>query len=165
MPGADLILFEEEYQQIHTAISRLRREANAVSVVMIEKSGQAIASVGDMAEIDSTALSSLTAGNVAATEGLAQLIGENQFCSLFHEGERQNIHISLVGGKVILLVVFNEDSSLGLVRLRVRKISNELAGILEVVTTKSAEGVAMGAAHEGPFADITDEDIDKLFAD
>ena len=165
MPGADLILFEEEYQLIHSAISRLRREANALSVVMIEKSGQAIASVGDMAEIDQTALSSLTAGNVAATEGLAQLIGENRFCSLFHEGERQNIHISLIGGKVILLVVFNEDSSLGLVRLRVRKISNELAGILEVVNTKSAAGVAMGAAHEGPFADITDEDIDKLFAD
>jgi len=165
MPGADLILFEEEYQLIHTAISRLRRDANALSVVMIEKSGQAIASVGDMADIDATALSSLTAGNVAATEGLAQLIGENQFCSLFHEGERQNIHISLVGGKVILLVVFNEDSSLGLVRLRVRKVTAELAGILDTVTAKSAAGVAMGASNETPFADITDDDIDKLFAD
>jgi predicted regulator of Ras-like GTPase activity (Roadblock/LC7/MglB family) len=165
MAGADLILFEEEYQQIHAAISRLRREANALSVVMIEKSGQAIASVGDMADIDPTALSSLTAGNVAATEGLAQLIGENQFNSLFHEGERQNIHISLVGGRVILLVVFDQDSSLGLVRLRVRKVSTELAGILETVNNKSAAGVTMGAASDGPFSDITDEDIDKLFAD
>ena len=164
MPGADLILFEEEYRRIHDAITRLRREANALSVVMIEKSGQSIASIGDMTEVDPTALSSLAAGNVAATEGLAQLIGEDQFCSLFHEGESQNIHISLVGGKVILLVMFNGESSLGLVRLRVRKAASELAGILETVRAKAAAGVTMGTP-ESPFADITDEDIDKLFAD
>ena len=164
MPGADLILFEEEYQRIHETISRLRHDANALSVVMIEKSGQAIATVGDTADVDPTALSSLAAGNVAATEGLAQLIGENQFCSLFHEGERQNIHISLVGGNVILLVIFDEDSSLGLVRLRVRKVTGELAGILDTVRAKGAAGVTLGAS-QSPFAEITDEDIDKLFAD
>ena len=164
MPGDDLILFEEEHRLIHEAISRLRHDANALSVVMIEKSGQPIAAVGDTSDVDPTALSSLAAGNVAATEGLAQLIGENQFYSLFHEGERQNIHISLVGGKVILLVIFNQDSSLGLVRLRVRKAASELAGILEMVRTKSAAGVTLGA-HESPFAEITDDDIDKLFAD
>jgi len=164
MPGADLILFEEEYQRIQEAISRLRRDANALSVVMIEKSGQSIASVGEMSDVDPTALSSLTAGNVAATEGLAQLVGESQFNSLFHEGERQNIHISLVGGKVILLVIFDETSSLGLVRLRVRKASTELAGILEAVRSKAGAGVG-AMAHDTPFADITDEDIDKLFAD
>jgi predicted regulator of Ras-like GTPase activity (Roadblock/LC7/MglB family) len=164
MSRDDLILFEEEYQLIHEAITRLRHDANALSVVMIEKSGQPIASVGDTSEVDPTALSSLAAGNVAATEGLAQLIGENQFYSLFHEGERQNIHISLVGGKVILLVIFNEESSLGLVRLRVRKVANELAVILDTVRTKAAAGVALGT-HESPFAEITDDDIDRLFAD
>ena len=39
------------------------------------------------------ALASLTAGNVAATDGLARLIGEKEFSILFHEGERDNIHI------------------------------------------------------------------------
>jgi predicted regulator of Ras-like GTPase activity (Roadblock/LC7/MglB family) len=164
MPGADLILFDEEYQKIHNAISRLRKDANALSVYMIERSGQQIAAVGQTADIDATALASLTAGNVAATEGLAGLVGEKQFCSLFHEGERQNIHITLVGGRVILLVVFNEDSSLGLVRLRVRKATAELAGIFDLVRDKAAAGVTMGS-NDSPFADITDEDIDNLFAD
>ena len=164
MAGADLILFDEEYQKIRDAISRLKKDANALSVYMIEKSGQQIAAVGQVADIDATALASLTAGNVAATEGLASLVGEKQFCSLFHEGERQNIHITLVGGKVILLVVFNEDSSLGLVRLRVRKATAELAGILDLVRDKAAAGVTMGS-NDSPFAEITDEDIDNLFAD
>ncbi len=123
-----------------------------------------MASVGEVAEIDATALASLAAGNVAATEGLAHLVGEKEFYSLFHEGERQNILITLVGGRVILLVVFNESSSLGLVRLRVRKATTELAAILDKVRDKSAASVATGN-QDSPFAEITDEDIDNLFAD
>ena len=164
MSRTDLILYDEEYQRIHEAVSRLRKDANALSVYMIEKSGQPIASVGEIEDIDATALASLAAGNVAATEGLARLVGEKEFYSLFHEGERQNILITLVGGRAILLVIFNETSSLGLVRLRVRKATSELAGILETVGKKSAAGVTAGS-QDMPFLEITDEDIDKLFAD
>ena len=164
MSRADLILFDEEYQRINDAISRLRRDANALSVFMIEKSGQPIASAGDIADIDATSLASLAAGNVAATEALAQLVGEKEFYTLFHEGEHQNILISLVGGRAILLVLFDEGSSLGLVRLRVRKASVELTSIFETVNDKSAASVASNES-DSPFADITDDDIDKLFAD
>jgi len=162
--SAELILFEEEYERIQDAISRLKRDANALSVYMIEKSGQQIAAVGHVDEIDATALASLSAGNVAATEGLARLVGEREFSSLFHEGEHQNIHITVVGGRVILLVVFDETSSLGLVRLRVRKATGELTEIMEMVKSKAAAGVVSGG-HDSPFAEITDEDIDNLFAD
>jgi predicted regulator of Ras-like GTPase activity (Roadblock/LC7/MglB family) len=162
--SAELILFEEEYERIQDALSRLKRDANALSVYMIEKSGQQIAAVGQIDDIDATALASLTAGNVAATEGLARLIGEKEFNSLFHEGERENIHITVVAGRVILLVVFDESSSLGLVRLRVRKATGELSEIMELVKSKAAAGVVMGS-HDSPFAEITDEDIDNLFAD
>jgi len=162
--GAELILFEEEYERIHDAISRLKRDANALSVYMIEKSGQQIAAVGQIDDIDATSLASLTAGNVAATEGLANLVGESEFSALFHEGEHQNIHITVVGGRVILLVVFDETSSLGLVRLRVRKATGELTEIFDLVRSKAAAGV-MSGGHDSPFADITDEDIDNLFAD
>ena len=163
MGRTDLILFDEEYQRIQEAITRLRKEASAVSVFMIEKSGQSIASSGDVNEVDATALASLAAGNVAATEGLAHLVGEKEFHSLFNEGDKQNILITVVGGKVILLVLFNEASSLGLVRLRVRKATAELTSILDRVRDKSAAGVASNA--DSAFAEITDEDIDNLFAD
>ena len=165
MSRADLILFDEEYQRIQEAITRLRRDANALCVYMIEKSGQPIASAGEVGDIDATALSSLAAGNVAATEGLALLIGEKEFHSLYHEGDRQNILSTLVGGRAILLVIFNESSSLGLVRLRVRKATVELAAIFETVHKKSAAETTATEDPESPFAEITDEDIDKLFAD
>ena len=164
MSRVDLILFDEEYKQILEAITRLRTESNALSVFMIEKSGQTMASTGNVSEIDVTALASLAAGNVAATEGLAGLIGESEFSTLFHEGAHQNILMTLIEGRVILVVVFNESSSLGLVRLRVRRAGIELAGILEAVQSKAASGVSPGG-QDAPFAGISDEDIDSLFAD
>ena len=164
MSRVDLILFDEEYQRILDAITRLRTDSNALSVFMIEKSGQTMASTGNVSEIDVTALASLAAGNVAATEGLASLIGENEFSTLFHEGTHQNILMTLIEGRVILVVVLNESSSLGLVRLRVRRAGIELAGILEAVQSKAASGVSP-SGQDAPFAGISDEDIDSLFAD
>ncbi len=164
MPTSDLVLHEEEYQRIREVITRLRREGNAKLVFLGDKNGQQIAAIGELEAIDTTALASLAAGNVAATDSLARLIGEKEFSILFHEGERDNLHISVVGGKMILVVIFDERSSLGLVRLRVKKGSSELGTILEVMLKQSA-APRKAAAGGSPFSEITDEDIDKLFSD
>ncbi|HXH27430.1 MAG TPA: roadblock/LC7 domain-containing protein [Candidatus Polarisedimenticolia bacterium] len=164
MSGSDLVLHEEEYERIREVIARLRTECNAKVVFLVDKNGQQIAANGELEAIDTTALASLAAGNVAATDSLARLIGEKEFSILFHEGERDNLHISVVGGRVILVVIFDERSSLGLVRLRVKKGSAELSSILDVMMKKSA-APRKAAAGGSPFAEITDEDIDKLFSD
>ena len=44
-----------------------------------------------------TSLASLTAGSIAATGGLAKIVGEEEFPIHFHQGERDNLHITLVG--------------------------------------------------------------------
>jgi hypothetical protein len=89
----DLVLYEEEFHKIKEALQRLRQDANANVVFLVDKNGQQIAAVGDLASLDTTSLASLTAGNVAATDGLARLIGEKEFSILFHEGEKDNIKI------------------------------------------------------------------------
>ncbi len=113
--------------------------------------------------LDTTSLASLTAGNVAATDGLAKLIGEKEFSVLFHEGEKDNIHISIVAKRVILVVIFDERSSLGLVRLRVKKRQRGAGEDLRGDAAEGREGEPSGAAHASPFAEITDDDIDSLF--
>ena len=162
----DLILYEEEFQQIVAEVERLCREANAKVVFLVDKNGQQIAAQGEIENLDTTSLASLTAGNVAATDGLARLIGEKEFSILFHEGERDNIHISIVAQRVILVVIFDERSSLGLVRLRVKKASGELNDVFARIMSKvERERAAAGAAFESPFAEITDDDIDSLFSE
>lgn len=167
MGATDLIMYEEEFQKIKDVISKLRVDANANVVFLVDKNGQQIAATGDIESLDTTSLASLTAGNVAATDGLAKLIGEKEFSVLFHEGEKDNIHISIVGGRVILVVIFDERSSLGLVRLRVKRCSEDLTKIFDLIVEKSEKEQSKvgGVAFESPFAEITDEDIDALFKD
>ncbi len=158
--GNQLVMYEEELLQINGVCEMLHRDANATAVLVIDKNGQAISKAGDVEHLDVTSLSSLTAGNVAATGGIANLLSEKEFAGQFHEGERTNVHISIVAGRVILLVLFDQRSSLGLVRLRVRKASAELTNILDSLMKKSESG-----AQPSVIAEITDDDIDKLFND
>jgi predicted regulator of Ras-like GTPase activity (Roadblock/LC7/MglB family) len=162
----DLVLYDEEFRKIKESLNRLASDANANVVFLVDKNGQQIAAVGDIQSIDTTSLASLTAGNVAATDGLARLIGEKEFSILFHEGERDNIHISIVAQRVILVVIFDERTSLGLVRLRVRRAMAELERIFEEIAGKAEkEKQALQADFDSPFAEITDEDIDRLFSE
>ena len=155
-----MVMYDEEFQQISSVCERLSREANAKIVFLVDKNGQLIASVGATENLDTTSLASLTAGNIAATGGLAKLIGEKEFSILFHEGEKDNLHISIIGGRVILVVIFDTRSSLGLVRLRVKKASEELAKVFEQLIKKMAAGNAAPVLGE-----ISDDDIDNLFND
>ena len=112
MSGPD-VMFPEEQQQIAMVCQRLQRDANAQAVLLIGRDGQQIAEAGDVEELDVTSLSSLTAGNVAATGGISKILREKDFTSQFHEGEKTHVHITLVGGRAILVVLFDERSSLG----------------------------------------------------
>jgi predicted regulator of Ras-like GTPase activity (Roadblock/LC7/MglB family) len=154
------VMFPEEQQQIALVCQRLHRDANAKAVLLIGRDGQPIAEAGEVGEIDVTSLSSLTAGNVAATGGISKILREKDFTSQFHEGERTHVHITLVASRAILLVLFDERSSLGLVRLRVKKASDEMARLFDQVQRKAA-------SRQGPsiLSEITDADIDNLFND
>jgi predicted regulator of Ras-like GTPase activity (Roadblock/LC7/MglB family) len=164
MSSADFVLYEEEFRHLQEALRRLRQEANAKAVFLIDKNGQQIASAGEVEQFDTTSLASLTAGNVAATDGLAKLIGEREFSVLFHEGQQDHIHISIVAKRAILVVIFDDRSSLGLVRLRVKRAGTDLERTFETMAEKAAQGT-LGGGHASPFAEITDEDIDALFGE
>ncbi len=163
MSSSDLVMYEEEFRKIDEELQKLYQQSNAKVVFLVDKNGQLIASAGDTHDIDTTSLASLTAGNIAATGGIARLLGEKEFTILFHEGEKDNIHISLIGQRVILVVIFDSRSSLGLVRLRVKKASEYLITIFNEITTKAEKDKTEGKFDESPFAEISDEDIDNLF--
>ena len=159
MANSSIVLRESRYHHIKAMLARLRLDASARIVVLVDKDGQQIAVHGELGDLDTTSLASLAAGNVAATGGMAKLIGENEFPTLSHEGEKESIHISVIG-RVLLLVVFDDRSSLGLVKLRSKQISHELARIFTEIEAESASE----AGGSLPFTGITDEEIDSLFS-
>ena len=163
MARTNLVIHEADHARFIDVLQRVGDETNAKFVFLLDKAGQQIAHTGSLDGHDLTSLASLTAGNVAATEGLAQLIGENEFSSLFHEGHSDSLHISLISDRVILLVIFDEHSSLGLVRLRVKQRTGELGAIVDEIMARAHPASAQQQVTAATFAEITDEDIDALF--
>ncbi|NOY52086.1 MAG: roadblock/LC7 domain-containing protein [Deltaproteobacteria bacterium] len=161
--NTNLVLYEEDVVRIEEEIARLRQQTNSNLIFLVDRDGQLIASCGDKEDLDTTSLASLTAGNIAATGGMAKLIGEKEFSILFHEGERDNIHISIIAKRVILVIIFDQRSSLGIVRLRVKKSSETLARIFEEVQQKKEKEGQDADGLGSPLEEITDEDIDRLF--
>ncbi|MBX7061423.1 MAG: roadblock/LC7 domain-containing protein [Pyrinomonadaceae bacterium] len=135
-------------------------ECAARAVFLVDRDGQPIAFHGDIGDMDTTSFASLAAGNVAATSSMAKLIGEDVFPAVVHEGEHESIYISVIG-RSLLVVVFDERSTLGLVKIRTKRASHEVANLLDEM---SRESVVQAAAANTFFSEITDEDIDSLFS-
>jgi predicted regulator of Ras-like GTPase activity (Roadblock/LC7/MglB family) len=159
-----LVLYEEDHTRILAVAERLVHEANAKAVFLVDKNGQLVAEAGELKNLDTTSMASLVAGTIAATGGLAKILGEEEFPIHFHQGERDNLHITLVAQRIILVVIFDERSSLGLVRLRVKKAGQRLSEIFDLVFKKAEEELDEDGPG-APFAEISDQDIDNLFSD
>jgi predicted regulator of Ras-like GTPase activity (Roadblock/LC7/MglB family) len=160
MPDAPFILQEHQFTKLKTVLTRLRVECAARAVFLIDRDGQPIAFDGDIGDMDTTSFSSLAAGNVAATSSMAKLIGEDNFPAVVHEGENESIFISIIG-RALLVVVFDQRSTLSLVKIRSKRGSFEVAAILDDAATESA---AFAVSNNNFFGEITDDDIDSLFS-
>ena len=160
MLNPQMVMYEEELNQIQVISNKLQQDARAQSILIVDKNGQLIASSGVDAELDTTSLSSLVAGNVAATGGIAKLIEEEEFSGQFHEGKDLSVHMTIVARRIILVVLFGKGTTHGLVRLRVKKAGVALAEVFEALAEKAASN-----PQQDVFAEITDADIDNLFND
>ena len=158
MAQSPFILQEHQFQRLKIVLARLCVECAARVVFLVDRDGQTIA-FHDIGDMDTMSFSSLAAGNVAATSSMAKLIGEDVFPAVVHEGERESIFISVIG-RSLLVVVFDERSTLGLVKLRTKKASFEVAAILDEAVKEST---TFNPNTASVFAEITDEDIDSLF--
>ena len=155
--NTQIVLFEEDSKRLSQACLRLQQDAYARAVFLLDKDGQLLASEGETEGLDITSLASLTAGNIAATGGLAKLLGEKEFPVQVHEGDKESIHISLIGDRLILVILFDERSSLGLIRLKLKHVYQDILEIARDIFDKSKEEL------KSVFSEITDDDIDHFF--
>jgi predicted regulator of Ras-like GTPase activity (Roadblock/LC7/MglB family) len=160
MAETPFIIQERQFQRLKSILARLCVECAARVVFLVDRDGQPIAFHGDIGDMDTTSFSSLAAGNVAATTSMAKLIGEDVFPAVVHEGERESIYISVIG-RSLLVVVFDERSTVGLVKIRSKRASHEVSSTLDEMAEESAISFK---SNNSFFAEITDEDIDSLFA-
>ena len=156
-----MVIYEEEHTQLTETCERLARDALAKAIFIVDKDGQLVTATGETTGIDTTGMASLVAGSTAATGGLAQMLGEEEFPVHFHEGKHTHVHVSVIGGAMILVVIFDDRSSLGLVRLRTKRAHSDMMAVYEKVQARMNDD----SQKLDLFGEITDDDIDSLFND
>jgi len=157
----ELSIFEEEFLTINKVLEDLLEYISAKCLLLIDKAGQLITSVGDITKIDIPSFATLSAADFAATSQLASIIGENEFSTLFHQGKNENIYVSIVASKVILAVIFDNRTTLGLVRLRVKQASAQLEAIFKKIFQKVEK--TYGKTIDDGFVEEAESELDNLF--
>jgi len=137
----NIIITKKDVERINGCLDKVISSSRAHSVLLIDRSGQLIAYYGNTPQIDIPSLSALTAANFGATAEIARMLGEEEFTLLFHKGKTENVYFSAVGEHAIMVALFDDNTSLGLIRLQINKILDELADILSVIFEKGKDPV------------------------
>src|SRR5512133_3612723 len=150
---------EDDFAAITQSLQRFLHDCNARCALLVDRSGQLVATVGEQPKFDPTAFATLTAADFSANDQLAKLIGESDFNSLFHQGEKESLYLADVARRGILVGLFDNRTALGLVRLKMKETVHELTKLFEQVFARPSE--AQGGA-PGLLAGPNDE-LDNLF--
>ena len=148
-------------ERIEEILNNLLYESNALCALLVDRTGQLVTTVGEQPDFDSAAFASLTAADFSANDQLAALIGEEDFNSLFHQGRSESMYLADVGKRLILVVLFNQQTTLGLVRIKIKDAVEGLNRAFEEGFGR-AEGVESPALERG-FVDEAEDEIDRLF--
>ncbi len=151
---------EDDFGAITTTLHKFLVDSNARCALLVDRTGQLVATVGEQPNFDPTAFATLTAADFSANDQLARLIGETDFNSLFHQGEKESMYLADVARRVILVTLFDNRTTLGLVRLKMKETVGELTRLFEAVFSRGAGG---SAQQPGLLAGADDE-IDQLFS-
>lgn len=165
MVRAEWAIFEDDYWAINSALDDLLRSSHARNVLLIDRTGQLVAQGGGDVGFDLTSFSSLCAADFEANYQLAKLIGEKDFSTLYHQGARESMYLGKIARGVVLVVLFDKRTTLGLVRLRVRKAVEELNQVIDGVYEKLEFRNEEYDAIDASFTEEAEAEIDNLFVD
>jgi predicted regulator of Ras-like GTPase activity (Roadblock/LC7/MglB family) len=159
-----LIIYEEEITRIDALLTKMLKGAEAKCALLVDKDGHLITRQGFTHSLDTTALAALLAGSFASTKEIARLVGEPEFSILFHQGKKDHIHMSIVGERSILVVIFDDRTTIGMVRLYAKETASELTKIFDQISKKTGAR-AGNTSISGEFAEAAQDRLDDIFQD
>ncbi|GGN00519.1 gliding motility protein [Thermus composti] len=134
MVEPSLVLYGAPYERAMAVLEETLRETGARYALFIDRKGFVLAHKEALwapkpPPLDS--LATLVAGNAAATQALAKLLGEARFQEVVHQGERMGLYVDEAGEHALLVLIFDESAPLGKVKLYGKRAASALAEITE----------------------------------
>jgi len=160
-----LMFYESDIRKIDKVMEEFLKLSQAKCSLLIDKDGHLITRVGGDAKFNTDTISALVAGSFAATKEMAKLLGENEFSALYHQGESDNIQLSLVGDRTILTVIFDDSTTLGMVRLYVAETLGKLQELFEETRENQKSGAKPEAELNSDYSESAKDKLNNIFTD
>lgn len=137
----DMILFPEDIERLNLVLSQLVAKADLLLAVLINKDGRLLTNQGSLDSVDTVSMAALVAGNSASTLAIAQLMGEHEFSTMYHQGKDKHIYIAVVDENTFLALVFDDRTNIDRVKVFVRQFDRQLKSGLFLVYDKTEDQV------------------------
>ncbi len=133
------IIKECDLNEINSILSKLREEAEIVCNLLVDRGGHILSYQGFTDNFDIVSLAALAAGSFASTKEIAKLVGEPEFTVMFHQGKKEHIHIGLISDSALLVIIFDDRTTIGMVRVYANQYTQELGNILDKISKKNEQ--------------------------
>jgi predicted regulator of Ras-like GTPase activity (Roadblock/LC7/MglB family) len=159
--GQPVVLSGEMYKHIAEVLSDLSSKTRAKTIIFADSNGHPITQRGETSEINIPNMAALAAGDFAATAEIAKMIGERQkFKYLYHEGDKSNVYLSNVGDNFLLIIIFDANVALGMIRIYTKRAIDTLTELLSKVNTEEKKATEF---LDIEFSTYLNQELDKAF--
>ena len=156
-------LFENDFRTIDRVLNDLLDKTNALSVHLVDRSGQLITTAGRIGDFDATTFASLIAADFTANAEVSQLLGEDGVDAVVSESRGRSVYSCMLAGRIIMSTVFDRRSTLGIVRFRTQRAVGELDDVFRGLFDKV--GMIEPSLATPEFAQAAEREVDALFGD
>ncbi len=131
-------------------------------ILLVDSSGQLVNVVGDTGSIETAALGSLIAADIAASQEITRLIGEEQlFQMVLREGEHYHLIIAEAGSRMAFITLFSRDVPIGWARNLIQSCSDKITKATQIVD-ESQPQQKNGPANDA-FKDLFNTALDDIW--
>jgi predicted regulator of Ras-like GTPase activity (Roadblock/LC7/MglB family) len=120
-------LIEEDVQQLERVLQDLLTQSEATTALIIDKGGFLISHRGESDEFDLTTIAALASGAYLANQTIANLVHEENFDSVYQQGEKFSMFVLNVDEYCLLVLIFRAAISVGAVKYFVLRASPRIA--------------------------------------
>ncbi|MHC4884986.1 MAG: roadblock/LC7 domain-containing protein [Planctomycetota bacterium] len=162
-----LVFYEQDIEEINASLDKFLEASQARCVLLVDLEGHLVTSKGFIEGLDTTSIAALVAGSFASTREVARKLGETEFSVLFHQGANESIHVTLVSDRALAVILFDDRTTIGMVRLYAQQVADDLTTIFEDIgerqKAQKEAGNAPGLSKD--FSSEADAQLDNLFSD
>jgi predicted regulator of Ras-like GTPase activity (Roadblock/LC7/MglB family) len=125
-------LIEEDIQRLEGILQELLTQSDLTSALIIDKGGFLITHRGESNDFDLTTIAALASGAYLANQTIANLIQEENFDSVYQQGEKFSMFALNIDEHCLLVLIFRAAVSVGAVKYFALRASPRIAAQIKI---------------------------------